>query len=108
MTALTDRQVATLRALLAERTLTPDRAGLVEAWATLGDKWARANRSAAVRRAYGVTVQRGPHPALIDALAAMRNDNAAWAETVRRLEQGAEVKHARPPELPEKISGQGP
>ncbi len=37
MTALTDRQLLTLRALLAGRAVTPDQAGLVEAWLTVGD-----------------------------------------------------------------------
>lgn len=85
MTTLTDRQIQTLRALLAGRTVTPDRAGLVEAWALAGDWWARESKSAAVRRGWGVSHSNGPQPRLMTALAAMKHDMPAWTETVRRL-----------------------
>ena len=90
MTALTDRQIATLRALLAGRTVTPDRVGLVEAWATAGADWAfwrgrdlsRPNTRAIV----------GHRCRLVTALAAMRDDLPAWAETARRLNEKEATK----------------
>ncbi len=82
MTALSARQLSTLRALLAGRTVTPDRPGLVEAWLTVGDIWAwltnksyHVGRNKEVRRTYRI----------LNHLAAMKHDPGAWAETVERL-----------------------
>lgn len=94
MIVLSERQLSTLRALLSGRTVTPDRAGLVETWAEVGDYWVKASLCAEASRTIKELRWTVPHEYesrhLIGALAAMRNDMSAWAETVRRLNGGKE------------------